>query len=114
MGQWSVTESMKLTADRMSAELKHSGCTTVGIDSVNFHIEYPLQALLRERNPGVQFVHTGVSNQSSRYPQPSAAKPCAVVCLNCAGDSPRRELYHDFRESGQAGGIVTFSRAPEE
>jgi hypothetical protein len=106
MTQWNNAASYKQAAE----QLARSGCGTVGVDSVNLHIEYPLQALLRERNPAVQFVHTGVTNQSSRYPQPVAARPCAVVCLDCADDAPRRELYRNFSESSQAGRFVMFYR----
>jgi hypothetical protein len=66
-------------------KLKTSNCSIVAIDSAHFQLEYPLEALLREANPRVQFVHTGVSNASARYPPPVAAPSCAVVCLHCEG-----------------------------
>jgi hypothetical protein len=114
MTQWNNIASYKETVNQTSELLAHSGCRTVGVDSVNFHIEYPLQALLRERIPAVQFVHTGVTNQSSRYPQPIAATPCVVVCLNRADDPRRRELYRDFHEAGRAGAFVVFLRNREQ
>jgi hypothetical protein len=106
MSQWNNAASYKQSAD----QLARSGCGTVGIDSVNLHIEYPLQALLRERNPAVRFLHTGVTNQSSRYPQPVNSMPCAVVCLDCADDAQRLGLYSNFPESSQAGKFVIFYR----
>jgi Dolichyl-phosphate-mannose-protein mannosyltransferase len=104
MTQWNNAASYKQVAE----QLARSRCGTVGIDSVNLHIEYPLQALLRERNPAVRFVHTGVTNQSSRYPQPVGSMPCAVVCLDCADDAQRLGLYRGFSESSQAGRFVIF------
>ncbi len=76
--------------------LANSNCDTVGIDITNLQLEYPLQALLRERRPGVRFLHTGVQNVSASYPQPIVAAPCAIACLDCTGDANRLRLYGDF------------------
>jgi hypothetical protein len=57
-----------------------SGCSLIGIDSNDLQIEYPFEALLRERNPKVQFVHVNVTNPSKKYEKP--ARPCRIVKLN--------------------------------
>ena len=53
------------------ARVAGSGCETVRIDIGENPLEYPFQALLRERRPYVRFTHTG--------------RACAVLCLDCAG-----------------------------
>ncbi|MGA2143464.1 MAG: glycosyltransferase family 39 protein [Bryobacteraceae bacterium] len=88
--------------------LGHSGCGVIGIDITNLTVEYPLQALLRERNPGARFLHTGVTNVTRRYPPPVAATPCAVVCLDCIGDAKRLSLYAGFSKSTTIGRFVVF------
>lgn len=92
---WNNRESYVKTVD----ELARGNCSTVGLDITNLQLEYPLMALLRERQSGVAFVHTGVQNTSSHYPQPVAAEPCAVVCLDCVGDANRLEFYRSFARS---------------
>jgi hypothetical protein len=84
MKQWDNAASYREAVRRLSA-LK---CGVIGLDISRFQLEYPLQALLREKNPRVLFVHTGVSNASARYPQPVAAAPCAIVCLECSPTRP--------------------------
>jgi len=106
MSQWNVNSSYLQTVDIL-ARLR---CETIGIDMTDLEIEYPLQALLRERKPGIAFLHTGVPNVSSRYRQPVAAVPCAVACLNCAGDEARLRLYGDFPVRIPAGRFIVFAR----
>jgi hypothetical protein len=92
MTQWNNRQSYLKAVDLLA----RANCDTVGIDITDYQLEYPLQALLRERNPKVGFVHAGVANASSRYAPSIAAAPCAIVCLDCAGDARRLALYPDF------------------
>jgi hypothetical protein len=101
MSQWDNRASYVKTVDLLA----RSHCNIVGIDITDFQLEYPLQALLRERNPAVSFMHSGVRNASSRYRQPIAGAPCAVVCFDCAGDAGRLALYREF---GISFGIDKF------
>ena len=84
------------------------GCDIIGLDTNKYEIEYPLIALVRERKPWVQFVHTEVVNPSRKYPQPITAPPCAIVCLECAGDASRLENYSRFERSNTFGRFVVF------
>ena len=104
MNQWKNEDSYLKTVDLLA----NSKCETVGIDITNYTLEYPLQALLRQRKPGVRFVHTGVENASTRYRQPVKASPCAVACLDCAGDPKRLRLYRDFPASVAIDKFVIF------
>ena len=106
MSQWNNQASYRRTIDLLA----DAGCGTVGIDITNLQLEYPLQALLRETEPGARFIHTGVRNASTRYRQPIEASPCAVVCLDCAGDMERLGLYRDFPEVVPIGKFVVFLR----
>jgi hypothetical protein len=58
-----------------------SGCSLIGIDINELQLEYPFEALLRERNPQVQFVHVDVMNQSKKYERADQPEPCRVVKL---------------------------------
>jgi hypothetical protein len=58
-----------------------SGCSLIGVDINEWQLEYPFEALLRERNPQVQFVHVNVQNPSKKYEKPDALHPCAIVKL---------------------------------
>jgi hypothetical protein len=108
MNQWNNYVSYRKAVDLLA----HSNCDTVGIDTTNLQLEYPLQALLRERKPESMFIHTGVQNASTRYPQPIAARPCAVACLDCAGDLKRLRLYDDFPVSIPIDKFVVFLTPP--
>jgi hypothetical protein len=89
--------------------LARSHCSTVGVDITDFQLEYPLEALLREKKPAVLFVHAGVDNVSRNYPQPIATAPCAVVCLECAGDEKRLDRYRTFGHSQAMERFVVFT-----
>jgi 4-amino-4-deoxy-L-arabinose transferase-like glycosyltransferase len=106
MSQWDTQASYWKTVDLLAS----SNCDVVGIDITNFQLEYPLQALLRERKPETRFIHTGVQNVSARYSQPIDARPCAVACLACAGDLKRLRLYGDFRTTVRIDQFVIFLR----
>jgi hypothetical protein len=95
MTQWNNQASYWKAVDLLAK----SNCGVVGIDIADLQLEYPLQALLRERRPTTKFVHTGVQNVSSRYAQPVDERPCAVACLDCAGDLKRLRLYGDYSTS---------------
>ncbi len=93
MNQWGNRESFEQSVAAVDA----SGCENVGIDISPFHVEYPCEALLRERRPGVQFHHT----DGARTPVQAS---CAVLCMDCTGAKSTMERYQDLvppREFGQ-------------
>ena len=104
MTQWNDQATYLRTVDLLA----QSDCGVVGIDITDLQLEYPLQALLRERKPGVQFIHTGVLNSSARYREPVATPACAVVCMDCAGDAKRLGLYSGFGAGEQIDKFVVF------
>ncbi len=106
MKTWDNASSYLETVRLLSARQ----CGTIGIDITHFQLEYPLQALLRERNPGVQFVHSGVTNAAARYPSPAPLPPCAIVCLECAGDERYLSRYREYPEAATAGKFVIMTR----
>jgi hypothetical protein len=106
MSQWHNRDSYRKAVDILA----RSNCETVGIDITNLQLEYPLQALLRARKPGIRFLHTGVQNASARYSQPTSASPCAIACLDCAGDPKRLRIYSDFPTAVAADKFVILFR----
>jgi hypothetical protein len=95
MSQWNNRGSY-LQAVEMTVR---SGCSRVGIDISENQLEYPFQALVREHDPQVQFVHTGVGN---------AVAPCAVLCLDCAGNHKKISLYTPVSEPITIGRFLLF------
>ena len=83
-----------------------SGCRLVGIDINRLTLEYPFQVLLKRRWPDVRFVHTGVSNTSKKYEKPS--QPCAVLCLDCAGDKEEMDYCRGLGEPRQIGRFLLY------
>ena len=106
MGQWNNRASY----ERTGAVLAAGDCTIIGIDSTNLSLEYPLMALLRERRPGTVFVHVGTENASNRFRPAADAAPCAVVCLNCVGDTKRESLYGAFPLKTDIDQFVVYRR----
>jgi hypothetical protein len=106
MGWWNNRESYLASAARVRA----SGCKVVGLDINQNQLEYPLQALI----PGAFFEHTGVENASARYADARAPRPCAVVCLECAGIQKRLDLYREYGTPEQSGKflVYTWGRPP--
>ncbi len=89
-----------------------SGCRTVAIDIGQNQLEYPFQALLRERDPAVRFQHAGVTGATLRYAAPDPPAPCAVLCLECVGRPAKLALYSPLGPPAQLGRAVLFLRAP--
>ena len=77
MTQWHNRDFYFSEAGRIAA----TGCEIVGIDSNQNQLEYPLQALLLERNPRIRFVHVNVNNPSRRYGREIDPQPCAIVYI---------------------------------
>lgn len=104
MGQWNNRASYLESVDRTA----RSGCTDIGLDISENQLEYPFQALLRERNPRVHFVHTGVANVSARYAAANAPPPCAVLCPDCIANQRKIALYRDIGPPIEIGRFLLF------
>ncbi len=92
MVQWDYRASYLPTIDLAV----RSGCDDVGIDINRDQLEYPFQAIVRERNPAVRFQHTGVRNVSARYTPPNPPHPCVIFCPDCGWLPSEAELYRDY------------------
>ncbi len=77
MVQWNNRAQYLAAVDPVA----RSGCNLVGLDINPNQLEYPFQALLREHNPSVRFVHVNVRNPSARYAMPDARRPCVTVVI---------------------------------
>lgn len=90
MTQWDNRDTYLRAVEAAAA----TGCNAVGIDISQYQLEYPFQALLRERNPGVRFIHMGVENASARFYPTIPVQVCAVLCLDCAGNDEKLARYN--------------------
>jgi len=99
-------------AYQQSVELAaRSGCANVGIDNRWNPLEYRLQATLLQRNPQVRFQHAGVENSPARYTKPDTPQPCAVMCLDCAGDEARQQMHRaQIAPAQRIGRFLVFVR----
>jgi hypothetical protein len=102
MSQWGNQASYVTAVDLVA----RSGCLRVGIDNSQNQVEYPFQALLREREPEVRFVHVGVETASKKYG--AAEKVCAVFCPDCAGVEEKAERYSGVGERVTVGKFWVF------
>ena len=98
MGQWHNQAAYLEAVDRVA----RSGCPLVGIDISENQLEYPFQALLRERRPMVRFVHAGVAGATGR--------PCAVLCLDCIGNQQKISNYAELGPPLGIGRFLLFIR----
>ncbi|HMC59188.1 MAG TPA: hypothetical protein VKJ01_08360, partial [Candidatus Solibacter sp.] len=108
MIQWNNRASYLESVDRTA----RSGCATVGIDIGENQLEYPFQALLRERDREVRFVHTGVENASVRYAPPNPPQPCAVLCADCIGNQKKIAMYSSIGPPAEIGRFLLFLSQP--
>jgi hypothetical protein len=92
MGQWNNQASYVESVDRVA----RSGCRVVEIDISENQLEYPFQALLRERDPRVIFTHAGTP------------RPCAVLCPDCIGNQKKIEIYRDVGTPIEIGRFLLF------
>ena len=97
MGPWNNRGSYIESVDRVA----RSGCDVAGIDITENQLEYPFQALLRQRNPRVRFQHSGEN-------------ACALLCLDCIGNPQKIELYRAIGPPAEIGRFLLFqsSRHP--
>lgn len=70
--------------EEVMAGLRASPCREIAFDINYFQLEYPIQALLLERDRGYRFVHVNTTNPSRKYEGRMAGiRPCMLVCLAC-------------------------------
>ncbi len=80
MTPWKVNDVYQKAIE----DVKRSGCKTVAIDITWFQLEYPLQAILLQHDPGYRFLHVNTKNPSRKYETRwKDWDPCALVCLAC-------------------------------
>jgi hypothetical protein len=106
MSQWNNRASYVEAVDRTA----RSGCTRIGLDISENQLEYPFQALVRERNPKVRFVHTGVTNASAQYAASDVSAPCAVLCPDCIANQQKIARYREIGPPVEIGRFLLFLR----
>jgi 4-amino-4-deoxy-L-arabinose transferase-like glycosyltransferase len=109
MGQWNNRDSYLEAVDRLA----RSGCTRIGLDISANQLEYPLQALLRQRVPDVRFVHTAVTGPAAKYADGSEHTACAVLCPDCIANQAKLALYARWGEPAEIGRFLLFTRAKQ-
>ncbi len=97
LGQWNNRDSYLRAVDLTA----RSGCANVGIDIAENQLEYPFQALLRERNASVRFAHVGVKD---------SPPVCAVLCLDCADSERKIAEYAGIGVPVRIGRFLLFLR----
>ncbi|MEO7143981.1 MAG: glycosyltransferase family 39 protein [Bryobacteraceae bacterium] len=137
LGQFHTREETIASAQAADA----SGCSTIGVDTSQFQVEYPFLAIVRQLNPHAIFIHTGVTNPSAKFysdrrtgrggvlsrdrKKAAAAfrcapvteedpRPCAVVCMKCAGLSGKAAEYSGVGPAVKFGDFVVFAKGPRE
>ena len=91
-----------------AAWIAEAGCTRIGFDLTEYQIEYPLMALLRDSLPEARFRHVNVRNPSRALAGSEVWQPCAVVCMECGGNSKKLELYRDYGPPREKAGFLVF------
>ncbi|HYP08015.1 MAG TPA: glycosyltransferase family 39 protein [Bryobacteraceae bacterium] len=107
IGQWNNRESY-LQAVAATAS---SGCSLVGIDTSQNHVQYPFQILLRQTMPSVRFTEVGVKNPSRKYAKAATAKPCVVLCPDCLSKPELTSPYEsEYGPPIALGSFLLFSK----
>jgi len=91
-------------------EIRGSGCTELGLDTMFQSYVYPMMALLHRADPSIRVQYVGVENPTSRYAANfRRSSPCAVICLGCMGVSQKwRQYAYLGRATVIAGDTVVF------
>lgn len=106
MSQWNNRESYLASVDLAA----RSRCDRIGIDGSVNQLEYPFEALLRERLPTARFTHVGVINASERFRKADEETPCLVWCPDCAGVPSKEHAYEAIGTPRVIGRFLVFAR----
>lgn len=95
---------------KAAAEIMGGGCHDVAIDRSLRLVDYPLFALLGADGRGTRIRYSAVHNGTTRFADPSAPRPCALVCLRCADLKSAWARYRrDFSRASIHGDNVLFA-----